>query len=318
MKAVVFGGTGFIGSHLVEQLALAGHQVVAPVRAQSNLGFLRTLDVAIEPIDFSDDSLASAIGEGEIVFNCLANTNLHQSMEQHRKVEVELTCRVLRAAARAGVSRYIQLSTVQVYGFRRPPIPIAENYPVDPQYNYNRISIEREEAVAQLANELGLDYVIVRPTNTLAKRDRELLPNLIPLHRRGFFTVLGDGTAHFSCADTRDVGRAMILLAESPDSASETFLVGGYESSWLELKEELDRQLGKPSRLIKVPLWLITPIARLLEAVTPYGRDLSLTRFSVSAMATNTLFDDQKIRQLGYEPRYTLRDSLADFLESEG
>ncbi len=318
MKAVVFGGTGFIGSHLVEQLVLAGHEVVAPVRAQSNQGFLRTLDVTIEPIDFSDDSLASTIGEGDIVFNCLANTNLHQSMEQHRRVEVELTCRVLRAAARAGASRYLQLSTVQVYGFRRPAEPIAEDYPVDPQYNYNRISIEREEAVSKLANELGIDCILVRPTNTLAKRDPELLPNLIKLHRSGLFTVLGNGTTRFSCADTRDVGRAMILLAESPDAAGETFLVSGYDTSWIELKEELDRQLGKPSRLIKIPLGFIKPVARLLEAVTPYGRDLPLNRFAVSAMTTTTLFDDGMIRRLGYRPRHTLRDSLSDFLEDTG
>src|SRR5690606_25354735 len=191
MKTIVFGATGYLGSHVAEQLALAGHHVVCVVRSGSNTGFLQTLPVTIVRTDFNQvAALAEPIEQDAVVLNCIADTRMHISDDERRKVECELTSRVFAAAQQAAARRFIQLSTVMAYGFERPRHAIDETFPVKPNYGYSRIAREREQTLlAQYEKggkyeKGGTELVILRPSNTLGKRDSSALPALLASHEK--------------------------------------------------------------------------------------------------------------------------------------
>jgi nucleoside-diphosphate-sugar epimerase len=316
MKTTVFGATGYLGSHTAEQLTLAGHEVVCVVRQGSDCRFLETLPVTIVRANFDDPGqLAQAIAPGGAVLNCVAETRMHLADAERRRVEIDLTSRLFNAARAAGAKRFVQLSTVMIYGFDRPVTAIDENYPIKPRYSYSRIAAERERALLDLAPGSGVELLILRPSNTLGKRDSSALPAIMAGYEKGSFAVIGGGQWRYSCMDGRDTGRAMAHLLEVPVARPEIFLVKGYDICWLDLKTALDQLFGRQTRVMNLPKGLAMALGWLMEKVTPYGKNPPLTRFSVEVLSTHTLFDDRKIRATGFEPRYDLMATLRDALD---
>jgi dihydroflavonol-4-reductase len=311
--AMVFGASGFIGSHVVEQLLLAGIAVTAAVRAQSNTTFLRSTSATITTLDFTDDTaLVNAIKGHDVVYNCMAEPRIHQSLANMRKVEIDLTRKVVQAAAAAGVKRFVQLSTIQVYGFSRPPVAINETYSINPIYTFSQVTAEREQMVIAECQRLQMDYVMVRPVNAIGQRDQQFLP-IIKAHQQGVFLIVGDNP-RFSCIDVRDIGRAMVMLGKLPQAANQTYLVKGYDTSWRELKQALDKKTGKAAKEIHLPKKLAHFFGWLGDQL-PFRFDVSFTRFSVAVISTDTLFDDSKIRAAGFTPRYSLDEGLAGYFD---
>lgn len=316
MRAIVFGSTGFIGSHVTEQLIFAGHHVIAAVRDNSDTAFLQNIHAKIKGIDFDNSSqITEAISGNDIVYCCLANPKQHQSIGALREIEVKLTENIFISACTAGAKRFVLLSTVMVYGFSRPPIAINENHPPEPTFDFNKVAFERENTLAKLAIKNNIELVILRPTNTIGKRDIKM-GQLFKSYRQGFYPVFGRKEFQFSGIDTRDIGRAMVFLGELPEAKNNVYLVKGFDTSWLDMKRTLDKITGKNTRIIKMPVWLMKVIAHLMEIIIPYHYELQLSRFAISVMSTNTLFDDNRIRQAGFKPNYSLEDALIDYLEN--
>ena len=102
MDVVVFGATGYLGSHAAEQLMIAGHAVKCIVRPQSDTHFLQSIAADIHVVDFANGDLSALIDEGSCVLNCTADTRMHLSDLQRSKVEIDLTTQIFKAAAGAG------------------------------------------------------------------------------------------------------------------------------------------------------------------------------------------------------------------------
>ncbi len=314
MKAVVFGGTGFIGSHVAEQLALAGHEVTAVVRPTSKTTFLESLRIPLFQSDFSDaDHLARLIQGHEVVYNCTANVKFHLSMEDQRAVEVHLTRRLVEAAAKAGARRFVQLSGIKVYGCDLPATPVDESYPCRPEFPFEKVSLEREHVVREVSARVGLDFAILRPAGTIGGRDTSFFSFLYKSHVGGGFPMIGDGTVPMSLVDTRDIGRAMVWLGEFQGASGEVYLLRGFETSWMGLKEAIDRIRGVKARIRRLPPGLAMGLVWLFELVTPYGSNPWLTRLAVRSMTANALFDDSKIRRAGFA---TIHNSLDETLSN--
>lgn len=315
MNITLFGGTGYLGSHTADQLSQAGHDVQCVVREGSDCDFLKTLPVQIKTADMSDQALLSGLmDEGGTVINCTADTRMHVSDQQRKVVEVELSSRLFLAAKQAGAKRFMQLSTVMIYGFDRPKTAIDEDFPVNPHYSYSRMAEQREQTLLALQKDSGVELIILRPSNTLGKRDQSALPALLASHQKGQFPVVGGGDWQYSCMDARDVGRAMVHLLNVEVSQPEVFLVKGYDTTWLDVKAAMDELLNRPSKLMNIPRGMAMAIGGIMEFLYPYGKNPPLTRFSAEVVSSHTLFDDRKIRQTGFAPQYDLRQTLTDAL----
>lgn len=315
MKVTIYGATGYLGSHVAEQCLLAGHEPCCVIREGSDSGFLQALGVRCERADFSDPhALSAPLEPGAMVVNCIADTRAHVALAERRRTEVALSTELLRLAQRAGTARFVQLSTVMVYGFERPAAAIDETFPACPGHGYNIAALEREASLRRQRRGGGTELVLLRPANALGRRDVAFLPHFLRCHRLGVFPAIGGGDWVFSAIDARDVGRAIAHLLDVPVDREATYLVRGYDLDWLALKAQLDALFGRKTRLLSLPRHVALGLGGLCEALYPYGWTPPITRFEAEVLSNDTLFDDARIRATGFAPRYGLRDSLRDAL----
>ncbi|MCY4044265.1 MAG: hypothetical protein OXE99_04215, partial [Cellvibrionales bacterium] len=159
------------------------------------------------------------------------------------------------------------------------------------------------------------ELIILRPSNVLGRRDISFLPSFLLAHKFRVFPAIDSGKHRFSCIDARDVGRAIAHLIHAPIDQPEIYLTKGYDISWRELKNALDSHSGRTSFVFNLPKGLTAFFAQLFEKIYPFGSSPPLTRFDVAVLSTDTLFDDSKIRETGFSPKYSLTDSLADSID---
>lgn len=331
MNIIVYGGTGFLGSHVVEQLAMAGYKPLCIVRESSKTDFLASLDVDLLIDDFATVTHRSYINEGDIVINCIADTRRHIRFSEQAKTDIQLTGQLFKLAQTHKAARFIQLSTVMAYGFDRPESAIDERYPLPCSrskskskskiYTYNRVAIAREKTLLSLNDESKTELIIVRPSNAIGARDTSFLPNITMPMRFGLFPVVSDrktkgGSWQFSCIDARDVGRAFVHLIDVKINKPEIYLIKGFDLTWLELKNILEKKLNKKCKTIPIPKSFMMASAKLMEWLTPYGTKLPLTQFDVEVISNHTLFDNSKVRSTQFTSQYDLQECLTAALQS--
>ncbi len=315
MKAIVFGGTGFIGSHVVEQLKLADHEVTVAVRKSSDTRFLRALGVHAQVVNFNDPSeVAECMRGKDVVYNCTAGAKVLGRKVAGADVEIKLTRELLEAASAIGVSKFIQLSTIVLYDFKSSD-PFDESYISKPEYPIQEIEFQREQIVQQYGKSTGLETMILRPASTIGARDHSsFFLKLYEAHKKGRYPILGNGNARVSLVDTRDIGRAMTWLGTHQKSPEDTgiYNLKGFDTTWGDLKEMIDVSVGSFSRTIKIPRPIAWAIGGLAEYMTPATKEPPLSRFAVQMLTVNRLWDDKKIRSLGFTTKYGLKDAVGE------
>jgi UDP-glucose 4-epimerase len=232
MRAVVTGGAGFIGHHLVAALTQRGDLVtilddLSAGTAPHNLHGDRRV-VLIEADVRDGAALDRAFTGAQVVFHLAALTSVARSVvDPHttHKVNAGGTSAVLHAAARAGVGAMVLASSAAVYGERPggadPGRPQLETDPLAPASPYAASKAEAEAIVARQADDLGVRAVVLRYFNvygTGQNPDAEyaaVLPSFIAAALRGEPAVIhGDGTQRRDFVHVSDVVAANLLAAD--------------------------------------------------------------------------------------------------------
>jgi dihydroflavonol-4-reductase len=314
-KHIIFGGTGFIGSHVVEVLTKQNVKCSAIVRKTSNTRFLEQLGVEIIRLDsFAESPLSKALQNCDVVYNCIADVHPHKSLEDYNKTQVELTTTIAKAAIQAKVKRFVQLSTVEVYG-DTPNDYINEDYALNPLFTFQQSMLDREIALKNLAKNQAMELVLLRPAGTIGRRS--IFMNMFKTaHAKGRFPVIAGGITISSMIDTRDIGRAMLFLGRQPTLDAQTFVVKGYEASWMDIKNAMDKVVGKSTKIQNLPKAMASFLGGILKKITPYGKVPFLTPFMVHVTTQPLLIDDSRLHKLGFTSQYSLLDSV-EYVMSE-
>jgi UDP-glucose 4-epimerase len=267
MRALVTGGAGFIGSHLVEELLRMG----ASVRVLDNFssGKRENLkafhgDLEILEGDLRDEeAVKAAIRDVELVFHLAAFISVPQSMvdpEECFAVNVAGTIKLLEAARRAGVHKIVLSSSTAVYG-NPDTFPTGEEAPQRPLSPY-ALSKQVNELYARLYTQtFNLPVTALRYFNVYGPRQRpdsDYAAAISIFTRRLVngepITIFGDGKQSRDFIFVKDVVRANLRASES-DSAGEVFNVcTGCETSLLDLLETLSEVFPRqPEVRFKAP-----------------------------------------------------------------
>lgn len=261
MKALVTGATGFVGSHLVTALRRDGHEVVALVRTPAKAARLKGMGATLVPGDLGDDqAVAAAVTGADIVFHVAGLTAARSEAEFHQ-VNVEATGRLLEAAARAGVGRFVLVSS------------LAATAPVTA---YGRSKAEAERVVQQGS----VPWTIARPPAVYGPRDVELL-KVFRLARLPVVPIFGDGSQQLSLVYGPDLATALIAMAMDPRSAGQVHHPAHPEIiSSAGLVHAIAGAMGRTVRLLPLPRPVATGIltltgtaARLAGRATLLNRD---------------------------------------------
>ncbi len=241
LRAVVTGGAGFIGSHLVERLLADGHRVTVvdnfATGRRSNLaeasrhGRLRVVEA-----DVTDaGKMTGALRGTDWVFHLAALADIVPSIErptEYFRANVVGTQTVLEAARAAGVRRFLYAASSSCYGIPEA-FPTPETAPIRPQYPYALTKYLGEELVRHWGQVYRMPTVSLRLFNVYGPRSRTsgtygaVFGIFLAQKLSGRpFTVVGDGHQTRDFTFVTDVAEAFVQASASPAAAGEVLNVG--------------------------------------------------------------------------------------------
>jgi len=319
LKAVVVGGTGFIGSHLVQGLIGQGCDVRVPVRATSDRELLAEVPCEIREVRFDHTGGLTVLMDGvDTVFHLASVRGAGWSYndEEIYEANVGLTKSLLEAATLSGVRHFIYVSSVSVYGHPWGG-PVHEGMPPDPATRYGRTKLESESLVRKYHEERGLGVTIVQPVITYGPRDTwGMVPKLVRLIRGRKYLTVGNGENRVHLIYIDDLVRGLLLVMNRSADTLDTFILAGPTPIRI---NDLVRSV---SSLVDVrvpgwhaPLGLATAAARILEAVYEtfrLRREPFLTRDKLDIMCRDRYFSSHRARkELGFVPTVEYAEGLA-------
>jgi UDP-glucose 4-epimerase len=236
---LVVGGAGFIGSELVRQLATSGRRVTVlddlSTGSRERLGDLAPDSVRLVVGSILDgDLLSTLVPEAERIFN-LACVGLRRSIydpDPSHAVNATGAFRLLEAARRAGVSRFVHVSSSEVYGTAQRA-PMDEDHPTHPTTPYGAAKLAGEAYARAYHRTYGLPVVVLRPFNSYGPAGHhegdsgEAIPRFMLRAMAGQpLVIFGDGSQTRDFTFVGDTARGILLAAASEGAIGETINLG--------------------------------------------------------------------------------------------
>jgi UDP-glucose 4-epimerase len=321
--AVVTGGAGFIGSHMVDLLLERGFKVravdnLAGGREQNLAQHRNSGDLVFERRDIRSYEPGDPLFAGaRYVFHFAGIGDIVPSIEQpleYMSVNVQGTVHTLECARRAGVEKFVYAASSSCYGLAK--VPTGEDHPISPQYPYALSKHQGEQAAFHWHQVYRLPVNSIRIFNAYGTRSRTsgaygaVFGVFLRQKLAGKpFTVVGDGTqsrdflyvtdvacAFLAAAETSRVGQVWNLGAGKPQTVNRLVeLLGGEKVHIPKRPGEPDCTWADITRITGELTWkpevsFDEGVAKMV-AVIDYWRDAPLWEPESIAKATKTWFE---------------------------
>lgn len=316
MKAFVTGGTGFVGTHIIQELDKDGWEIIALHRKNSNLTELkkcRKVDFVLGDItDIS--SLRSGIPEGvDAVFHTAGSVgHLPHSEENTRYgVNQDGTKNVVDVCLEKNIGRFVYTSTVVTYDFHTPGLiteSSPKNYWCKDQYVNSKRLAEDE---VDKGVEKGMDSIYLHPSAIFGAYDKATWSKMFLEIERGlplpFAPPSGGSVCH-----ARKVARAHVD-AFYKGGRGEHYILGGPNVTWLQVAKEISKILEKPAPVAALPEILFRTYGMLEYWIsTKINREPTLTPHTIDLLSEFVYSDSTKaIKEINYQPS-DLEEMLQD------
>jgi nucleoside-diphosphate-sugar epimerase len=309
---LVTGGTGLLGSHIVEQLCRRGRRVRALVRAGSDTSWLRTQpNVELCEGDVTDPaSLKRACERVSRVYHAAARVGDWGPWEEFQRITIDGTRYLLEAASSAGVKRFLHISSISAYGHvDGDGLVIDETAPLGRCLNkwsyYSRAKVAAEELVWAAHASGRVEVTVIRPSWLYGPRDRATLARIIKALRARKTKLIGDGSNRLNVVHAGNVAEAAIAAAESEVAVGEAYncsndgvmTQAGYFNAIAAAVGEKPVTRKVPYKVAKSAAFVFEVVYRLFGIKTPP----LVTRYSVWLIGRHSFFETKKVKdQLGW------------------
>ena len=297
-KFLVTGAGGFVGAALCEALSERGTPSVAAMRKSVPERFPGS-DI-FEIGDLTQDvDWTPALAGCSVVVHLAAR--VHMMREQaanpesaYRATNVDATLQLAEQASALGIRRFVFVSSVKVNGEKTESHPFRADDVPAPQDAYGRSKLAAEEGLRAWAARTGTELVIVRPPLVYGPGVRANFLRLMQLVKSGVPLPLGSIANRRSMVALDNLVDFLLLCATHPAAAGVTWMVSdNHDLSTPELVTMMAKAMGRPARLLPVPVSLLATGAGLLGGRAAVGRLLDSLQVDVSPA----------LEQLGWKPR---------------
>ncbi|EGU36730.1 NAD-dependent epimerase/dehydratase [Vibrio ichthyoenteri ATCC 700023] len=260
MGVLITGATGFLGKNIFEALKARGCENITVLSRTTSPAFPKQVLISSFNgyVDFSN-----ALKDVEVIIHCAArvhvmNDESNTPLDDFREVNTDGSLNLARQAVSAGVKRFIFISSIKVNGeattLSKPFKSIDERLPTD---FYGKSKSEAEEQLLQLAEDTGLEVVIVRPTLIYGPDVKANFASLMNLVSKGFPLPVGcirDNKR--SLVSVKNLTDLIITCIDHPKATNQVFLVSDdHDLSTSEIVYQIAQALGKPTWQMYVPVW---------------------------------------------------------------
>ncbi len=319
---VVTGATGFLGSHVAEQLVRRGERVRALIRPTSDAAFLRGLGVELAEGDLADAaSLRPAVAGADVVYHCAAKVGEWGPWSEYQALVIDATRNLLEACRAARVGRFLHVSSITVYGHLKPrPGEFTEDEPLGQNLWLRDYYIRAKLRAEELVRAYPGAWTVVRPSWIYGPRDRTTMPRLVAALRSGRVSLIGSGENLLNIIHVSDVAEAATLAANSPAAVGRAYnLSSPGEVTQRQVLETLTDLLGLPRVRRRMPFWLafrVGWVSELIGHAIRLKRPPHVTRYGVSLVGRPTQFSIARAQaELGWQPRVPAAEGLRQAVE---
>ncbi|GAC1357024.1 MAG: NAD-dependent epimerase/dehydratase family protein [Polyangiales bacterium] len=269
MHVLVTGGSGFLGSHVAEQLARAGHSVRALVRKSSDTKFLKLLpgvELAYGAVE-DKDAVARAIDGVDAIVHSAGLVKAKRPAE-FAAINVDGTRNLLELALerRAAIKRFVFVSSLAAHGPSDDGAAIAHDREPRPVTEYGRSKLAAELLVRAAKDDLTV--TTIRPPVIYGPRDHEMFL-MFDSVAKGFLPI-PNGSQKLSIVAGEDAAAACVKALEvEHDSGRAYYLEDGAVYTQPQMADVLEKVFGKKAFRIALPFALLKVAA---HASALYGR----------------------------------------------
>lgn len=319
---LVTGATGLLGSHIVEQLRKRGRPVRCLVRFGADLSWLKTQGVELVEGDLTNKASIERAAEGvQCIYHAAARVGDWGPWAEFQKITIDGTNNLFDAAEKAGVPRFIHVSSISVYGHRNEKgLVIDESEPLGVNVHkwsyYTRAKVAAEQELWRRHHAGSkVKYSVIRPSWLYGPRDRATIARLSRMIRRGKAKLLGSGDNRLNVVYAGNVAEGCILAADNPNAVGEAYNCSNDgELTQRQYFDHLADALGAPRVTKAVPYRIGYNAAFVLECMghaLKWKKPPMITRYAVWLMGRDTFFSAEKARrELGWKPTVTYEEGI--------
>ncbi len=323
MKTLVTGGTGFIGSHLVERLLEQGRGVrvlalkdLLDLQEKENEKIIREKGAEIVYGDVREsESLKPAFKNVDTVFHLAAISRpMNIPTKQYYSVNEQGTINVLQEAEKAGVKKFVHTSTVSVLGLSPDGHALKEDEYQDLDGFHYGVSKKRgEEAALRYYREKNLPVVVIRPSLVYGPRCNVRLI-MFKFTKMRLFPLFNNGEAKMEFAYVDNVVQALMLAEKNEDAVGEVYnITDGQSYRIRRVLNTIAEAVDSRPPVIRLPYWAgkmagygMEFISSVLGIYPPF----SSTAADWMSRSLNVYDCSKAKRELGYEPEVSLEEGV--------
>lgn len=300
-KILITGAGGFIGRNLCPMLEREGFSVRRAVRKPLDADSVQIRDIG------ADTDWSAALGGMDAVVHLAARVHVlrecaSEPSELFRQVNVEATRRLAEQAAAAGVKRFVFVSTIGVHGVKTEGKGFCEADTPHPLNQYALSKLEAEKALKKVAEETGLEVVIIRPPLVYGAGVKANFLMLLSVVKHGLPLPLASIRNKRDMVYVGNLSDAIRACLTHPAAVGQTFVVADGEAvSTPELIRHIAQAMGKKPLLFPFP-----------ESLLRFGGWMVGRCDMVHRLVSSLEVDSKKIREtLDWKPPFSFDDGLA-------
>lgn len=315
-KVLITGATGFVGYHLIEQSLLAGLDVYAAVRSQSDTSHLDSSKISFINLDYNSVEQLKNVLEKHQFQYIIHAAGITKAKEQavYNKVNAEFTRNLGLAVSTVNykVKKFVFLSSLAAMGpLKNLSGKLQDNSEAHPVTSYGASKVLAEEYLSEIS---GLPIITIRPTAVYGPREKDLFI-LFSTINKGLEPYIGNFEQQLSFVYVVDLA-AIVVKALFSEIESATYNVSdGKVYDRYALGFFIRKALGKKTLKFHLPIAVVSMLASTMELLYSRSKDApTLNQEKMAELtAVNWACDIQNIQKdLGYTPLFDLEKGVTD------
>jgi nucleoside-diphosphate-sugar epimerase len=312
MKAFVTGGTGFIGSHIVEALLDSDQYTEIRCLVRNEEKWLSGLNYRKISGDLNDlKALGRGLAGADVLFHVAAIVKA-PTKKEFTRANVEATENLVRLAQKKGVKNIVILSSLAAAGPSNGP-PKTETDPMEPVSMYGQSKMEMEHRVKHIATEND-SIKIIRPPAVYGPREDQIF-SFFKSCSRGICPIIGDGNnPRVSMVYVGDLVDGIIKAANKKETGIQTYFISGEGThSWNEIRSVTSKVLGKRTIPLKIKPSLVKKAASVIENISSlFGIYPVVNKEKANELILEWTCSSKKAQtEIGYVPKTSLAEGIS-------